>query len=47
MNLKEAKTNNKMDQFIKEHEAKFPPADKKRLSKYVKGIIPIIIESVN
>jgi hypothetical protein len=30
MNLKQAREQGKMKQFIKEHEAKFPFADKKR-----------------
>jgi hypothetical protein len=36
MNLKQARDQNKMAEFIKEHEGKFPPADKKRFEKLVK-----------
>lgn len=36
MNLKQAREQGKMDEFIKEHEGKFPPANKKRFDKLVK-----------
>jgi hypothetical protein len=32
MNLKQAREQNKMDQFIKEHDEKYPPANEKRLA---------------
>jgi hypothetical protein len=38
MNLKEAKEKGEMDQFVKEHDAKFPPADKKRFQKLIKTV---------
>jgi hypothetical protein len=39
MNLKEAREKGKMDQFIKEHDAKYPPANKKRLAKLLKSVV--------
>jgi hypothetical protein len=37
MNLKEAREKGKMEQFIKEHEGKFPPANRKRFQKLLKS----------
>lgn len=37
MNLKEAREKGKMEQFIKEHEEKFPPANRKRFHKLLKS----------
>jgi len=36
MTLKEAREKGNMKQFIKEHDSKFPPADKKRFQKLIK-----------
>ena len=38
MNLKQARDKGKMEQFIKQHEAKHPPADKKRFHKLIKTV---------
>ena len=37
MNLKEARTKGQVEQFIKEHELKFPHADKKNFQKLIKA----------
>ena len=39
MNLKEAREKGKMAQFIKEHDEKYPPANKKRLAKLLKSVV--------
>jgi hypothetical protein len=39
MNLKEAREQGKMEQFIKEHDEKYPPANKKRLAKLLKSVV--------
>jgi hypothetical protein len=39
MNLKEAREKGKMEQFIKEHDAKYPPANKRRLAKLLKSMV--------
>jgi hypothetical protein len=38
MNLKEAREKGKMDEFIKEHGGKYPPANKKRLHRVLKSM---------
>lgn len=39
MNFKEAKEQNKMALFIKEHDEKHPPANKKILSKLLNSVV--------
>jgi len=39
MNLKQARAKGKLDQFIKEHDEKYPPANKKRLAKLLKSMV--------
>jgi hypothetical protein len=39
MNLKQAREQGKLEQFIKEYDAKHPPADKKRLAKLLKSVV--------
>jgi hypothetical protein len=39
MNLKEARAKGKMEQFIKEYDAKYPPANKKRFTKILKSMV--------
>jgi hypothetical protein len=39
MNLKEAREKGKMEQFIKEYDEKYPPANKKRLAKLLKSVV--------
>jgi hypothetical protein len=38
MNLKQAREKGKMEQFINEHEGKYPPANKKRLQRLIKSM---------
>jgi hypothetical protein len=38
MNLKEARAKGKMEQFIKEYEGKYPPANKRRLKRLIKSM---------
>jgi hypothetical protein len=45
MNLKEAREQGKMEQFIKEHDEKYPPAHKKRLAKLLKSVVSGIVKS--
>jgi hypothetical protein len=39
MNFKQAREKNKIEQFIKEHDEKYPPANKKRLTKLLKSVV--------
>jgi hypothetical protein len=39
MNLKEARAKGKMDQFIKQYDEKYPPANKKRLERVLKSMV--------
>ena len=39
MNLKEAREKGKMYQFIKQHDKKYPPANKKRLTRLLKSMV--------
>jgi hypothetical protein len=39
MNLKEAREKGKMEQFIKEYDNKYPPANKRRLTKLLKSVV--------
>ena len=45
MNLKQAREKGKMAQFIKEHDEKYPPADKKRLTKLLKSVVSGTVKS--